>query len=176
MAKTKKKKTKRPSRKDAEKKIGEFGPWTVKRGRLVPSRGRPPKVEGLFCVVAEKIPFECLDAVQEDAKAEELPKEGIYLAHDSMGHARYVRRGQIFKRLTDHRKAHPKELHYFSFYVIANKKHEREVETLVIRAASPLLEFNDRKKRKTVETGNIRDYEPNTVFYERQRKKGRKKA
>jgi hypothetical protein len=36
-----------------------------------------------------------------------------------------------------------------------------------------MLTFNERKKPVTIETGNIRDYEGGTVFYERQRKKGR---
>jgi hypothetical protein len=31
-----------------------------------------------------------------------------------------------------------KKLHYFSFYVIANKAHE-EIETVLLRAAGPLI-------------------------------------
>lgn len=64
---------KRTSRKVAEHKIAGSGCWVVKRGRLVPGRGRPANV-------------------------------------------------------------------------IQNKKHEREVETMLIRSASPLPKFNDRKK------------------------------
>ncbi len=104
----------------------------------------------------------------------ELPRSGIYLAHDSMGAVRYAGRGAIFSRLRARKNVHGLELAYFSFYVIADKKHEREVETLVIRATSHLLSFNERKKRPTIESGNIRDYEPGTFFYERQRKKGPK--
>jgi len=52
-------KNKRPSRKDSEQKIAEHGTWTVWRGKLIPSRGRPDKVFSLFRVVAEKIPFHC---------------------------------------------------------------------------------------------------------------------
>lgn len=166
---------KRTSRKVAEHKIAGSGCWVVKRGRLVPGRGRPDKVESLFAVVAEKIPFACFDAVRKDAKAQGLTMNGIYLAHDSMGHVRYAGRGDIFGRLKARHKAQPLELAYFSFYVIQNKKHEREVETMLIRAASPLLEFNDRKKRPTIEVGNVLDYEAGTIFYERQAKRGRRR-
>jgi hypothetical protein len=54
------------------------------------------------------------------------------------------------------------------------KKHEREIETVVIRAAGPQLVFNTQKKRVTNHAGSIRDYEPSTLFYERQKKKGPK--
>jgi len=170
------KKTKRSSRKESEQKVSEHGSWVVWRGKLIPSRGRPDKINSLFQVVAEKLPYECLNDVKKDVAAQGLKTNGIYLAHDSMGHVRYAGRGSIFTRLAASKKAHPLELLYFSFYVIADKKHEREVETVVIRAASPLLEFNDRKKRTTIDSGNIRDYEGGTFFYERQKKKGRKKG
>lgn len=90
-----------------------------------------------------------------------------------MGVPRYVGRGDIFERLKARKKAHEAELQYFSYYIIPDKKHEREIETLVIRAASPLLDFNERKKRTIISTGNVRDYEGGTFFYERQRKRGR---
>jgi hypothetical protein len=105
--------------------------------------------------------------------AKRLGRTGIYLAHDSMGVARYAGRGNIFSRLKQHQKSHKLELAYFSFYVIPNKSHEREVETLLIRAASNLLLFNERKKRETIQPGNIHDYEAGTKFYERQWKRGR---
>ena len=92
---------KRTSRKVAEHKIAGSGCWVVKRGRLVPGRGRPANV-------------------------------------------------------------------------IQNKRHEREVETMLIRAASPLLVFNDRKRRPTIEVGNVLDYETGTMFYERQSKRRKK--
>jgi len=168
-------KTKRPSRKESQQKVSEHQTWTVWRGKLVPSKGRPDKVNSLFCVVAEKIPYPCLSDVEQDMDAEGLSAQGIYLAHDSMGHARYAGRGSIFGRLKARRRTSPLELHYFSFYVISDKKHEREIETAIIRAASPLLEFNDRKKPVGIDPGNIRDYEGGTYFYERQNKKGKKK-
>ena len=71
------------------------------------------------------------------------------------------------------RDAQELELVYFSFYVVLHKKHEREIETLLIRAAGPLLQFNTRKKRVSIMPGNIKDYEAGTFFYERQYKKGR---
>lgn len=92
-----------------------------------------------------------------------------------MGAVRYAGRGNIFTRLRARKKAQPLELHYFSFYVIPNKKHEREIETLVIRATSHLLEFNIRKKRPTIDAGNLGDYEGGTWFYERQKKPGKKR-
>jgi hypothetical protein len=98
---------------------------------------------------------------------------GVYVAHDSMGFPRYIGRGAIFTRLKARKDAQPLELTYFSFYVVSEKKHEREIETLLIRAAGPLLQFNTRKKRVNIIPGNIRDYEAGTFFYERQYKKGR---
>jgi hypothetical protein len=91
-----------------------------------------------------------------------------------MGCPRYIGRGRIFQRLKACYKRQQLELRYFSFYVVADKKHERETETLLIRAAGPLLEFNERKKTVGVEPGSIYDFEAGTFFYERQRKKGRK--
>jgi hypothetical protein len=91
-----------------------------------------------------------------------------------MGCPRYIGRGDIFNRLEARRKAQPLELKYFSFYVVSEKKHEREIETLLIRAAAFLLEFNTRKKRTGIAHGNIRDFEVGTLFYERQQKRGRK--
>jgi hypothetical protein len=164
---------KRPSRKSTEQRVAAHGDWTIWRGRLVPSAGRPDKVDSLFKVVAEKIPFACLGAVHKDMKAEDLPPTGIYLAHDSMGAVRYAGRGNIFQRLRTPYRAQPLELHYFSLYVIENKKHEREIETLVIRPTSHLLDFNDRKKRPTIQVGNVRDYEPGTTFYQRQSRKAK---
>jgi hypothetical protein len=146
--------------------------WVVQHGELKRGRGRPPKTEHLFRVVGEKLPFAALPKVRSHLKGEELGMQGVYVAHDSMGCPRYIGRGNIFGRLEAHKKAHSLELEYFSFYVVSEKKHEREVETLLIRAAGFLLEFNTRKKRVSVEPGNVRDYEVGTVFYERQRKRG----
>jgi hypothetical protein len=94
-----------------------------------------------------------------------------------MGYARYVGRGDVFGRLKSHWKAHSLELHYFSVYLIAdnNKSHEREVETLLIRAAGPHLNFNDRKKSADLSHGNIHDFEAGTDFFERQEKRGKQK-
>ena len=162
------------SRKDAETTVFTDATWCVIRGKLVPSPGRPGKVKGRFIVVAEKIPYEAIDKVHSDMKSESLPLTGVYLAHDSMGYARYAGRGNVFNRLKSHKKAHSLELSYFSFYMVAEKIHEREIETILIRAAGPQLQFNDRKKRVTIAPGSIRDYEPRTKFYERQYKKGPK--
>jgi hypothetical protein len=148
--------------------------WQVFHGRLVPAPGRPNKVQHLFKVVAEKLPFTALDSVRKHMQQEGFSTDGIYVAHDSMGYARYVGRGSIFARLKARKKAQILELFYFSFYVVLDKKHEREIETLLIRAAGPLLAFNTRKKQVTILPGNIRDYEPGTHFYERHYKRGTK--
>ena len=97
------------------------------------------------------------------------------MAHDSMGVARYVGRGNVFNRLSSHKRAHNLELQYFSFYIVAEKVHEREIETLLIRAGGAQLHFNERKKRVDIQPGDIRDYEADTYFYERQYRKGRRK-
>jgi hypothetical protein len=83
-------------------------------------------------------------------------------------------RGQIFNRLTAHKKAYPDQVMYFSFYVIANKNHEREVETAILRAAGPQMILNTKKVGDGIEPGDVRDYEPGTEFFERQRIRGRK--
>jgi hypothetical protein len=98
-----------------------------------------------------------------------------------MGYARYIGRGRIFSRLLARQKVQILELKYFSFYVVEEKKHEREIETLLIRAAGPLLQFNTKKKRLTISAGNLNDYEAGTLFFERrylrgQRPKGRKRS
>jgi hypothetical protein len=82
-----------------------------------------------------------------------------------MGYARYVGRGAIFPRLKARLKAQPLELKYFSFFVVADKPHEREIETLLIRAGGPHLHFNSRKKRIDIKAGNVRDFEAGTDFY-----------
>lgn len=133
-------------------------------------------------MVGEKLPFAAMAKVKAHVlaqlKAAGLPPKpnGVYIAHDSMGCPRYIGRGSIFNRLEARHKAQPLELAYFSFYVVADKKHEREVETLMIRSAGFLLEFNTRKKRVGVSPGNVHDYEAGTVCYERQRKKGKVKT
>jgi hypothetical protein len=89
-----------------------------------------------------------------------------------MGTPRYIGRGDIFGRLNSHWKKYQRELLYFSFYVMDEEIHEREVETLLIRAAGPSLHFNERKKRVDIEPGNVADYEAGTLFYERQHRRG----
>jgi len=148
----------------------------VHYGELKRGRGRPPKTEHLFRVIGEKLPYEALPAVKKHLREHGHTFQGVYVAHDSMGCPRYIGRGNIFARLEARKKAQHLELEYFSFYVVSEKKHEREIETLLIRAAGFLLEFNDRKKRVGLKAGNVRDYEAGTVFYERQYKRGRQRA
>jgi len=168
-----KKKSKKPSTKTPIQKIWGGSGWTVHYGELKRGPGRPGKVSPLFQFLGEKLPFEALEEVRYHFVSDGTTAQGVYVAHDSMGTPRYVGRGNVFTRLAAHKKAHPRELLYFSFYMVRDKQHEREIETLLIRAAGDQLEFNDRKKRIGITPGNIRDYEPGTLFYERQSKKGK---
>ncbi|NBC42675.1 hypothetical protein [Corallococcus exiguus] len=166
---------KKVSRKElVPEKIWGNSTWTVRSGQLIQGPGRPGGKPRLFTVLAEKIPYEALNAVRKDMEAAGINARGVYVAHDSMGYARYVGRGEIFQRLKARKRVQELELAYFSFYVVAERNHEREIETLLIRAASPLLAFNDKKKHASIYPGNIRDYEPGTSFYERHYKKGKK--
>jgi hypothetical protein len=169
-----KKHNKKPSEKRDLGSVWKDAQWTVRWGRLVPSPGRPTNVKSLLSWTGEKIPFEALPDVKKLLEENGAKKEGVYVAHDSMGYARYVGRGSVFTRLAARKKAHPQELAYFSFYLVDEKKHEREVETLLIRVGGAHLQFNDRKKRVDITPGDVRDYEPRTNYVERQRKKGKK--
>lgn len=147
--------------------------WNVQFGRLKRGKGNPGKTEHLFRVVGEKLPYEALSAVRKHLIQNGFTTNGVYVAHDSMGFPRYIGRGAVFGRLKSRKDVQELELVYFSFYIVSEKKHEREIETLLIRAAGPLLQFNTKKKRVSIMPGNIRDYEAGTYFYERQYKKGR---
>jgi len=171
----KKKRTrKKPATKRLIQRVWTGDGWSVEYGELRRGKGRPPSVSRLFKFLGEKIPFDAIDDVRAHFVSDGTPAMGVYVAHDSMGAARYVGRGHVFHRLKSHKKAHPRELVYFSFYIVENKQHEREIETLLIRAAGPQLEFNDRKKRVGIKAGNVHDYEAGTHFYERRTKRGRR--
>jgi hypothetical protein len=167
-------KTKKPSVKKINGTVDQRGPWTIVKGQLTKPPGRPSKAESLFKFVAEKIPYGCLNSVKQKLKEDGIPATGVYIAHDSMGYPRYVGRGKIFNRLEARYKAQVLELTYFSFFVVKDKIHEREVETIMIRAAGPLLDFNNRKVRNDIQAGDVRDFEAGTKFMERQYKRGRK--
>jgi hypothetical protein len=154
---------------------GDGFQWTVHHGELKRGTGNPG-TKHLFGVVGEKLPFAALPAVRKHVKEELGYKtQGVYVAHDSMGCPRYIGRGSVFQRLEARRKAQVLELIYFSFYLVSDKKHEREIETLLIRASGFLLEFNSKKRRVGISQGNISDYEAGTLFYERHYKKGKQK-
>ncbi|MFB3431816.1 MAG: hypothetical protein ABL309_12915 [Phycisphaerales bacterium] len=172
----KKRNVKQQARKQLEWRIWDDDQWVVNTGRLIPPPGRPRKVKSLFRHVAEKIPFEALNDVRREFREHGWQTQGVYIAHDSMGFARYVGRGHVFNRLRARYKAAPLELAYFSFYIVINKNHEREIETLMIRLGGAHLHFNSRKKRVDTQPGNIRDYEAGTRFVERQRRRGKAKA
>jgi len=166
---------KAPSSKTIDASVWHDADWVVKRGHLTRPRGRPGKIVPLFRALGEKLPYGALDDTEADLRAHGVSTTGVYIAHDSMGAPRYIGRGDIFDRLRKRKKAERLELLYFSFYVVEAPAHLREIETLLIRGASHLLEFNNRKKRVGISPGNILDYEPGATFYERQYKKGRKK-
>lgn len=141
--------------------------WRVIDGQLRRGPGHPGTIQPLFETIAEKLPFESLASVQRSMRESGLRTVGVYLAHDSMGCVRYAGRGNIFPRLRARYRAQTHELVYYSFYVVKERMHEREIETVLIRAAGPLLAFNDRKKRTGIEPGSVRDYEPGTFYYRR---------
>ena len=161
----------------AVKTVQEFGiyhdnQWSVHFGRLKAGPGRPQKT--LFRAIGEKLPFESINKVNAYLRTKGIRRIGVYVAHDSMGYARYIGRGRVFARLRTHFKAHKLELKYFSFYIVEDRGHEREIETLLIHTAGPLLQFNTNKKRLTISPGSPRDYEAGTVFFERHYKKGKR--
>jgi len=162
--------------KSTDRSVYRNNDWTVLHGVLQRRRGRPTKVDRLFTALGEKIPLEALSKVEQDLRSHhpEMRLDGIYLAHDSMGQVRYVGRGQVFNRLRERSNIHRLQLAYFSFYLVKNKNHERELETLLIRSVGAQAHFNTRKKQVAIVPGDVRDYEPGTVFYERQAKRGRK--
>lgn len=166
---------KKPSKKKTDRRpVWTADGWRVVSGRLVPGKGRPRKASHLFRFVGEKLPYSCLRDVADHVRAASDEVEGVYFAHDSMGVPRYGGRGDIFSRLDSHQREHPKELLYFSFFIIKNKNHEREIETAILRAAGSEMILNQRKVRTGLEVGNVADYEPGTDFIERQRQRGRK--
>jgi hypothetical protein len=163
-------------RKKTEKKIWSDHDWVVVPGRLIGGPGRPLKTSRLFQFVAEKLPYESLGKVKEHVSAvSDDDPVGVYFSHDSFGVARYGGRGDIFTRLAQHKRDYPKELQYFSFFIIKNKNHEREIETAILRAASPQMTLNERKVRTGLSVGNATDYEPGTRFVERQSPRGRRR-
>lgn len=169
------KQNRKPSKKKVEKKIWSGDGYVVVPGRLIPGPGRPGKTGTLFQFVGEKLPYACLSEVAKYVKTNSDDVEGVYLAHDSFGIARYGGRGDIFGRLATHKRKYGKELLYFSFFIIARKAHEREIETALLRAAGSQMALNQRKVRSRLEIGNVTDYEPGTKFVERQAQRGKKK-
>ena len=96
--------------------------WRVKFGVLKRAPGRPAKIEHLFRVVGEKLPYAAINTIRKHLLEKDLGINGIYVAHDSMGLPRYVGRGAIFTRLNARKKAQTLELLYFSFYVVAKQE------------------------------------------------------
>ena len=163
----------------ADKAVYDTTVWNVSSGMLEPkvkrTAGRPlMQVANLFRVIGEKLPFAALTSVRDHLQRHGGDKlKGVYIAHDSMGCPRYIGRGNIFTRLATRKKEQQLELEYFSFYIVSYKKQEREVETLLIRAAGFLLEFNEQKKQVGHWPGNPTDYEIGTAVYARRYKKPR---
>ena len=166
---------KRAGRKKIESTLFSDDVFSVKSGRIIRKVGGKVAKGHLFKLVGEKIPFDSILAVEKHAK--ELlgaTPNGVYLAIDSMGCPRYAGRGAVFSRLKAHKKDFPVELIFFSFYIVENKQHEREIETLLIRGASFLAVLNDRKARVSIAPGSVLDYEVGTNFVERQWRKGKR--
>jgi len=153
--------------------VSETNGWRVLSGQVTGQTA--PGERSLFTCVAEKLPWESLPQVNAHLKAQNIKREGVYLAHDSFGVARYGGRGRIFSRLRSHKRKYRRELVYYSFYIIADKIHERELENVILRAAGPQLVLNLRKVRDGIEPGAVRDYEPGTHYYRRKSSRGGEK-
>lgn len=147
--------------------------WSVATGELIPSRTSQSRDESLLAAFGEKLPFDSLAAVERFLRSRKHKLAGIYVAHDSMGTPRYIGRGNIFPRLRKRRRTHPHELVYFSFYTVKSKTHEQEIETLLIRAAGPSLDFNTQKKRVGIRPGRVKDFAPGNLYFERVAFRGR---
>jgi hypothetical protein len=150
--------------------------WNVRVGELRPVGRKSPKANPLFKYVAEKLPWEALPFVSKYLKDHKVKRVGVYMAHDSFGVARYGGRGNIFSRLRSHKRKYSRELVYFSFYIIENKTHEREIENVILRAAGPQMVLNQRKVRDGIDPGWVGDYEPGTKFFRRKYARGAKRA
>ena len=164
---------KRTLRHEGQTVLWEGNKWRVDSFRLrkkEAGKGAPPKP--MFCYVGEKLPFEALEATQKKMKEMygQRVVNGVYIAHDSVGEARYIGRGDIFGRLKSHKKKYDLELQYFSFYVLKDKKIERQVETILIHAVGVGLLFNTKKIRSANETHDPNDFEEGTVYFHRKGK------
>ncbi|WP_292533527.1 hypothetical protein [Methylocystis sp.] len=157
----------RSTRRLIEKEVWKGERQKVIFGLLEPLPGHEPKVGNLFLCIGEKIPFECLMEVKKHVQQKKIGVDGVYMAHDSYGVPRYGGRGHIFRRLASRKKEYPKELVYFSFYIVKEKNHEKELENVILRAAGPQMTMNKVKVRTGTQPGSVRDYEPGTHFYVR---------
>jgi hypothetical protein len=68
------------------KKIWGDSEWTVRFGSLNAGPGAAGGVKRLFRVVGEKIPFEAINKVNGHLRGLGVRREGVYVAHDSMGY------------------------------------------------------------------------------------------
>ncbi len=136
-------------------------------GRLDSVPGEEPERGNLFLCIGEKLPFDCLLEVKKHVYKQGLHRNGVYMAHDSFGVARYGGRGRIFARLAARKRKYQEELVYFSFYIVKEKNHEKELENAILRAAGPQMVLNELKVRTGPEPGSVRDYEPGTNCYRR---------
>jgi hypothetical protein len=150
--------------------------WIIQFGEMRPSPGQKAKRDHLFKYVAEKLPWDALPLISRYLKSRNVKRVGVYMAHDSFGVARYGGRGNIFSRLRSHKRKYHKELVYFSFFIIENKTHEREIENAILRAAGPQMILNQRKVRDGIDPGSVNDYEPGTKFFRRKYARGAKRS
>lgn len=153
---------KRRLRRKKEATIFKNEEWDVNYGHITAGPGgTTPR---LFRYVAEKIPVEALKEVEDYVRLKTSSVKGIYLVLDSMSYPRYAGRGNVFDRIRARVKKHKAELKYFSFYLVESKKHERELETLLVHNMGTLLLFNTLKKREGTKASSIWDYEAGTKF------------
>lgn len=148
--------------------------WRVARGKLVRGPGHPGQQQ-LFQVVAERIPFEALGAIAKDMKKQQLPCGGVYMLHDSMGGPRYAGLSiNVFSRLRNHHHKYGAQLPYFSFFTVLSGRHQKEIETVMVRAVGNAA-INQYKKAVGFEPGSLEGFAPGTIFYQRKKKSAAKK-
>ena len=128
-------------------------------------RGRVAAKAPLLQQVGQKLPWDALQHIPHDA-------EGVYILFDSRGWPYYVGRGKIKERLNHHAKTMKAITPSFSFYAVQDKANERQLETLLIRVAAPLLEGNSQLTRRR----DVTHFEVGTKFLQVQRRRGRKKT
>jgi len=159
---------------DHDKYVWDEGARCIRAGKLRSLQGRPRKVSPLVSVVGEHLPFASILDVQRHL-CERTRKcwqqlLGVYMIHDKKGVVRYAGKGMIFGRLRSHKKKYGDKVTRFSFYLIPDRRHRDEIETLMLRGLH--LTENKQKNRTSTYTRAILSFCPGIHFYQFRGKAG----